>query len=441
MGLHQRHLFVTEDFAEPAVLIIPIVNSMRRVSESYHDERLLSNSSSCVSSSPHGGSMMMMMRPSRSSENLQSPPHSPKNMAIENENDAAGWDNDHDGSNTTEHQKKTGSNHHHRGMSDPFDSQRMMMDDVVVSSSTAASASAEEGTISNTNTTIGDSSNTGSSSPPVPHCLPTLPRFPVAATKNTNCWSETDISKFMVRSATYLENKRKMPSGPYLLTPRGADLLLFDQEIKKNDSTTSLSYADPTTPLPVEKFLNGQLLKQPTIAIIFRFPWGCMNQYFALPDLYRPFLQQQQQQQQDSRPPSSLLPSMVDFSPAQKCLAEWLCASDDEKNARLKLIALVDEGPFLVRQLVTGRPVLIGTKLALTYRHIPDHDVLLCELNIGSGSMTAKRIVSVCRRYMNALTVDLGWLIQAEKVDHLPETMMGAVRLHHPDALQAPKLI
>jgi hypothetical protein len=262
----------------------------------------------------------------------------------------------------------------------------------------------------------------------------------------------------MVRSATYLENKRKMPSGPYLLTPRGADLLLFDQEIKKNDSTTSLSYADPTTPLPVEKFLNGQLLKQPTIAIVFRFPWGCMNQYFALPDFYRPFLQQHQDSRPPSPPPhdddtmanatsappsssSSLLTSMADFSPAQKCFAEWLCASDDEKNARLKLIAHVDEGPFLVRQLVTGRPVLIGTKLALSYRHIPNHDILLCELNIGSGSMTAKRIVSVCRRYMNALTVDLGWLIQAEKVDHLPETMMGAVRLHHPDALQAPKLI
>jgi hypothetical protein len=65
---------------------------------------------------------------------------------------------------------------------------------------------------------------------------------------------------------------------------------------------------------------------------------------------------------------------------------------------------------------------------------------LEADLDIGSSSATAKRIVSVCRRYMNLLTVDIGLVIQGNSPDELPEQMMGSIRLHGVDPQKAPTL-
>jgi hypothetical protein len=104
----------------------------------------------------------------------------------------------------------------------------------------------------------------------------------------------------------------------------------------------------------------------------------------------------------------------------------------------------VAEGPWVVRNMVTGRPAIIGRKLPVRYRTLPGKgaDAPLCEctLDIGSSSATAKRIVSVCRRYMSGLTSDIGFVIQAESPGELPEQMLGAMRVHGPDPLKAPKI-
>ena len=82
----------------------------------------------------------------------------------------------------------------------------------------------------------------------------------------------------------------------------------------------------------------------------------------------------------------------------------------------------------------------MGRKLPVVYHPKCSNGSLLITLEIGQGSATAQRIVSVCRRYMAALTVDVGWVIQAETEEELPECMLGAIRMHHPDPLQAPRV-
>ena len=178
--------------------------------------------------------------------------------------------------------------------------------------------------------------------------------------------------------------------------------------------------------------LGGHLRKTPTLAVNFRFPWGYMNLYFAVPAHLAKYL--------SHSPP----PLDSNFSIAEQTLVKWLLGDTDYRNQRLKLIPYVAEGPWVVRNLVTGRPTLIGTKLPVHY-HLQCDDglapLLTATLDIGpSISATAKKIVSVCRRYMNALTVDIGLVIQAEEQGELPEQMLGAVRVHGPDPLQAPKL-
>ena len=177
--------------------------------------------------------------------------------------------------------------------------------------------------------------------------------------------------------------------------------------------------------------LGGHLRKVPTLLVNFQFPWGVMVLYFEIPPKLAPYLKK-------------TTPLTSNLTNAEKTLAKWFQGDEDYKNDRLKLISYVAEGPWVVRNMVTGRPAIIGRKLPVTHRTLPQRGTMapLVEvtLDIGSSSATAKRIVSVCRRYMSGLTADIGFVIQAETADELPEQMMGSIRVHGPDPLKSPKI-
>ena len=177
--------------------------------------------------------------------------------------------------------------------------------------------------------------------------------------------------------------------------------------------------------------------KRPSLLIRMTFPWGLLIQYYEIPEKYAPFM----------RPGCSRLAALDgddDYSPSEKCLCRWLAGDDEHRNDGLKLIAFVAEGPWIVRNLVTGKPALIGKKLPVGYTYVPrdgsKQDFLECDLNIGNATATARKIVSVCRRYISALSVDIGFVIEGKAKDELPEQMMGAIRVHEADPLKAPTL-
>ena len=58
--------------------------------------------------------------------------------------------------------------------------------------------------------------------------LPTMQRFPYAATQNRNTWSEPPCDIFKVRGGNYLKDKKKVSSKKYLLNARGSDLFLTE---------------------------------------------------------------------------------------------------------------------------------------------------------------------------------------------------------------------
>ena len=135
------------------------------------------------------------------------------------------------------------------------------------------------------------------------------------------------------------------------------------------------------------------------------------------------------------------------FSNAEKATARWLSSDDQEfKNERLKLIAIVPEGPWVVRNLVTGKPALIGKRLDVSYKYIPRKSnsmecLQICDLDISSGTASAKKTVNVTRRYMSSLlAVDIGFTIEGQTPEELPEEMMGSIRMHQVDPTQAPSV-
>jgi len=191
--------------------------------------------------------------------------------------------------------------------------------------------------------------------------------------------------------------------------------------------------------------LNGTLRKEPTLVLNFRFPWGVMLLYFEIPAKILPFMKHVPQEQcyrsgnATKKRQENTCPDLNALSPGERTLARWIMGDAHYKNQRLKLIPYVVKGPWVVRNLVTGKPAIIGTKLPVTYR-CQDSNLLVAELDIGNSSNTAKRIVSVCRRYMSALTCDIGFVIQGNTTDELPEQMLGSVRVHGIDPLKAPTL-
>lgn len=249
--------------------------------------------------------------------------------------------------------------------------------------------------------------------------LPTLQRFPFAETHNQNCWSEPPANIFQVRGGNYLADKKKVTATKYLLRARGCDLFLSD---KPNQiDVGSLVGA-----------LGGSLRQESSLLIRFTFPWGLLIQYYEIPKHLAGFM----------RPGEN--PSTEGLSPGEKALAMWLAGDTDYRNERLKLISYVPEGPWVVRNLVTGKPAIIGKKLPVKYKYTPlqgaKKDFVECELDIGNSSATARRIVSVCRRYMRALSVDIGFVIEGTTAAELPEEMMGAIRIHEVDPVKAPTI-
>ena len=100
---------------------------------------------------------------------------------------------------------------HTRAMSDPFDTQEMQ-------DALSEQEQQQQQSQAATATTM----------PPAAGAYPTLLRFPVAETRNKNCWSEPPVTIFSVRGKHYFVDKKKQTSQPYLLTARGTDIFLFD---------------------------------------------------------------------------------------------------------------------------------------------------------------------------------------------------------------------
>jgi len=247
--------------------------------------------------------------------------------------------------------------------------------------------------------------------------LRTLPRYPYAETNNKNCWSETPSKIFSVRGESYLKTKKKVTTNEYLLRARGCDLFLSE---KPNAIEMSRLHGA----------MGGNLRQVPSLLIRLTFPWGMLIQYYEVSAKLLPFMRGETSSPMDH------------LTKEERTLARWLLGDDKYKTDRLKLIPHVVEGPWIVRNLVAGTPTIIGKKLPINYQYVPKEgsrqDFFECNLDVGNSTKAARKIVSVCRRYMTSLTVDVGFVIEGTTPDELPERMMGAVRIHKIDSEKAP---
>lgn len=210
-----------------------------------------------------------------------------------------------------------------------------------------------------------------------------------------NGWSTPPNNIFLVRGPDYLSSKVKIPAGEYLLKPLGFDWIKGStkiMEVLKNPNHRVRKAID-------EETANGH---QP-------FVWA-----FNL--------------QVPSKDNFSAIAYFVTSEPLDNgsLVDRFLKGDDAFRNSRLKLIANIVKGPWLVRAAVGEQAICILGK-AVSCKYILGPNYIEVDVDIGS-SIVANAIVHLAFGYVTTLTVDLAFLIESQAESELPERILGAVR-------------
>ncbi|XP_031478446.1 protein ENHANCED DISEASE RESISTANCE 2 [Nymphaea colorata] len=219
-----------------------------------------------------------------------------------------------------------------------------------------------------------------------------------------NGWATPPGDKFMVRGPEYFTTKVKIPAGDYLLKPLGFDWIKGHSKI-----------------CDVLNNRNSRVAKAVADAVAAGenpFVWA-----FNL--------------QVPSKENYSAIAYFVNVDPIEEgsLMDQFLKGDDAFRNARLKLIANIVNGPWLVRTAVGEQAICILGR-AVACKYCIGENFIEVDVDIGA-SMVANAIVHLAFGYVTSLTVDLAFLIESQTETELPERILGAVRFSELDPASA----
>ncbi|CAL1404696.1 unnamed protein product [Linum trigynum] len=227
-----------------------------------------------------------------------------------------------------------------------------------------------------------------------------------------NGWASPPGSKFMVRGPEYLKTKVKIPAGDYLLKPIGFDWI-------KGPTKISEILKDPTTRVRRaldEAFPQSDAIGNPNSNHNQKQPFvWAFNLQVPSKDNY------------------SAVAYFASFDPVPEgsLMDKFLKGDDAFRNSRLKLIANIVKGPWIVRKAVGDQAVCLIGK-ALNCKYTVGERFMEVDVDIGS-SVVANAIVHLAYGYITLLTVDIGFVIEGLTESELPEQLLGAFRFSELD--------
>ena len=233
-----------------------------------------------------------------------------------------------------------------------------------------------------------------------------LPKYP--NNNGSSCWSQPSHDIFHVRGATYLRDKIKVCSGPSPLTCRGVDVWITDNPERHIARHPSI--------------LGGRLNDVDTFLVNFLLPFGNLVAYFEIP-------------------PLSSFPQKL-----RTVWTKFLKGDQQYRDARLKLLPVVVDGPWIVKTAVgPGKsPALLGKAIPLQYffrdpdgknrKGIYEVDVII------TASTIAKGILSVVKSQTKTVSIAFAFIIEAVDQSELPETVLCSFQVHSLHLEECPSL-
>jgi len=157
--------------------------------------------------------------------------------------------------------------------------------------------------------------------------------------------------------------------------------------------------------------MGGKLGDADTFLVNFLLPFGNFVAYFAVPPL--------------SEFPGTLA----------GVWSKFVKGDQQYRDARLKLLPVVMEGPWIVKAAVGNgtAPALLGKVIPLQYyfqegnekqKGVYEVDVII------TASSIAKGILSVVKGHTKSLSIAFAFIIEAAEQEELPETALCSFQIH-----------
>lgn len=119
---------------------------------------------------------------------------------------------------------------------------------------------------------------------------------------------------------------------------------------------------------------------------------------------------------EDPLPPGSLLYRFVN-------------GDDAFRNQRFKIVNRIVKGPWIVKKAVGSHSAcLLGKALTCNYHRGANY--LEIDVDIGTSKI-ATAILHLALGYVTSVSVDMGFVVEAQAEDELPEKLFGAIRVCH----------
>lgn len=214
----------------------------------------------------------------------------------------------------------------------------------------------------------------------------------------TNGWASPPGDLFFLRAKNYFSKRQKSPSGGYLLSPAGMDWLKSSTKLEN-----VLARPDNRVAHALRKSQAlGKSLKSFILAVNLQVPGKDQHSavfYFATDDPI----------------------------PSGSLLHRFVHGDDAFRNQRFKIVNRIVKGPWIVKKAVGNYSAcLLGKALTCNYHRGPNY--LEIDVDIGSSAI-ASAILHLALGYVTSVTIDMGFLVEAQAEDELPERLFGAVRV------------
>lgn len=231
-----------------------------------------------------------------------------------------------------------------------------------------------------------------------------VPLLPVDDCENG--WACPPGHKFQVRGPNYLSDKAKIPAGEWLLKPLAFDWIKSSTKIH-------------------------EVLRHPNCRVRAALEEASQDTEKGVPFVWAFNLQV------PSKDNFSCIAYFVSLDPIPEgsLMDQFLNGDEAFRNSRLKLIANIVNGPWIVKTAVGEQAIcILGRAVACKY-HQGDN-FMEVDVDIGA-SMLANAVVHLAFGYVTTLTVDLAFLIESQVEEELPERILGAIRFANMDPASA----